>query len=719
MKATETHLLTFLQVAKQFVIPIYQRTYSWKKSQCQQLWDDIIKVAQDDTIPSHFIGSIVYIEKGISNISRISQVLVIDGQQRLTTLSLLLAALGQNMDNKENMNITKKQLCNYYLFNDLEIGDKKNKLILTQSDRDTLICILEEKELPNNFSKNIVNNFQYFEKLILTSNIDLNLLYKGLQKLVIVDISLDANHDNPQLIFESLNSTGLELSQADLIRNYMLIGLDQEKQKEIYEKYWYKMENLFGHSEGIQYFDNFMRDYLTIKTRKVSNIKNVYVDFKKYSMNFNGTSEDLISEIYEFSKLYSKLAFENEDDEQIQRLIHNINTLKTDVAYPFLLQVLADFKSNLISKDELYEIFLMIESFVFRRAICGIPTNALNKLFPSLLSNIDKESYVQSIKLFFNLSGKNYVFPTDSDFQRAFCSKNIYEFRNKKYLLEKLENHNTEKEFRYVGDYTIEHVMPQNENLSEEWKKDLGSNWKQIHEDYLHTIGNITLTGYNPELSDKSFMEKRDMNGGFARSPLSLNSSLSNLDTWNESEIKKRAINLSKLACLIWEFPVVDSTLLETHQEEYLDGEEDGTRIIWDDKLRFASSETRTLVSGLIAKSNEKLDFKMSNTPFAEKMSFYIQEPFEAKNRFAILSCGKNTSNISFRVDPSTFKFEGEKIKSPNWYFNNGTERRIKLTEEDIPLILQCLEHSFSATVQYSKKRRNAAKKAWKTRINT
>lgn len=309
--------MPFLQVTKQFIIPIYQRTYSWNEKQCKQLWDDVVRVAKDDEIPSHFIGSIVYIEK-LSNMSQIPKALVIDGQQRLTTLSLLLVGLREILKNNGIDEIKQQEIDQQYLFNHFKSGEEKHKLILTQSDRDTLLCLLEQRDLPEVYSKNIVQNLQYFQNKILESNIDLNVLYHGIAKLVIVEISLD-NNNNPQLIFESLNSTGLDLSKSDLIRNYILIGLDHEKQKEIYNNYWYKIEGYFRYSERMESFDNFMRDYLTIKTKKTPHIRDVYPAFKKYSLGFVESPEKLVSDIFEFSKLYSKLVFEKEDDEKLKK----------------------------------------------------------------------------------------------------------------------------------------------------------------------------------------------------------------------------------------------------------------------------------------------------------------------------------------------------------------------------------------------------------------
>jgi uncharacterized protein with ParB-like and HNH nuclease domain len=298
MKATETKFLDFLKGPRQFIIPIYQRNYSWTLKQCQQFWDDVLQAATDDNVSGHFVGSIVYIEKGLYQISSVPQLLVIDGQQRLTTLTLLISALGCAIKQKgDGVEITQKKLNNYYLFNTEEENDLFYKLLLTRSDKHTLINLLEGKELQDTASKRITENYKFFEEQINKVDIDLMTLYLGISKLIIVDIALDREHDNPQLIFESLNSTGLELSQADLIRNYVLMGLEPKQQESLYNDFWYPMEQSFGQSNYVAQFDRFMRDYLTVKTGRIPNIRGVYEEFKTYDRgNNSGSIQDIVTE---------------------------------------------------------------------------------------------------------------------------------------------------------------------------------------------------------------------------------------------------------------------------------------------------------------------------------------------------------------------------------------------------------------------------------------
>ncbi|MGL5875320.1 MAG: DUF262 domain-containing protein [Xenococcaceae cyanobacterium] len=560
MKATEINLLEFLREPKQFVIPIYQRTYSWTVKQCQQLWNDIVRVAEDETKSGHFLGSVVYIKHGLFHVASLSELLVIDGQQRLTTIFLLLKALGNAIEGSEQkINITRQKIDNYFLFNTEEEGKARYKLFLTQSDRETFINLIEDRELINDSSQRIQENYSFFTNQINKNSLALNRLYLGISKLIIVDISLDGEQDNPQLIFESLNSTGLDLSQADLIRNYILINLKPNQQTKIYQNYWYPMEKNFGQIGYTEQFDNFMRYYLTVKSKSgnLPNIRDIYHDFKNYVQKHSDVSiEEIVKDIDRYSKYFVCLAFDREKDKNLKSIIADINTLKVDVAYPFLLEVYDDYKNSLINKEEFSEILKIVEIYAFRRAICGIPTNSMNKTFASLSRAIRKNDYLRSVKVAFKNMYSYKRFPDDEEFRRELVVKDIYNFRNRNYLLRKLENYNHAKELVDIENYSIEHIMPQNSNLSLQWQKDLGEDWQAIQSKYLHTIGNLTLTGYNSELSDKSFTEKCNMDNGFANSPLFLNQNLAKLTAWNETEIKNRAEYLAKIAVEVWSFPL-------------------------------------------------------------------------------------------------------------------------------------------------------------------
>jgi len=384
--------------------------------------------------------------------------------------------------------------------------------------------------------------------------------------LIIVDIALNREHDNPQLIFESLNSTGLELSQADLIRNYVLMGLEPKQQEELYNDYWYPMERSFGQTDYTAQFDRFMRDYLTVKTGNIPNIRAVYEAFKTHAhRSISGPVQDIVANIYQYSKYFVHMALENEEDRELREIFSDINILKMHVAYPLFLELYDDYSHERLSREDLISILKLVESYVFRRAVCGIPTNSLNKTFATLSRELDKEQYLESFMATLLLKDAYRRFPNDEEFIRELSAKDLYNFRSRNYWLRKLENHNW-KERVNVEEYTIEHIMPQNENLSTIWQQELGKNWKEIHTKYLHTLGNLTLTGYNPEMSDRPFIEKRDMKGGFADSAIRLNKELLKVEHWNEEAIKKRAEMLAGLATQVWTYPQLETDVVERYR---------------------------------------------------------------------------------------------------------------------------------------------------------
>ncbi len=569
MKATEANLLEFIRKSSQFSIPIYQRIYSWTENECERLWDDIMTTGSKN-IPSHFIGSIMYIEKGLYHISNSDPLLVIDGQQRLTTVSLLLEALARKIDDKKIIDgFSKRKIKEYYLTNPLEDGDRKYKLLLSQNDRSTYISIIEQNEYPEEYSLRIKRIFEYFkDKINALSEDEIKNLWNGLLKLFIVDISLDRDHDNPQLIFESMNSTGKDLSQADLIRNFMLMRLDVEIQKKLYEYYWHPMEVEFGQEAYTTYFDSFMRHYLTMKTGTIPRIDEVYEEFKKYFHNQqNIDNEKELKELKKYAVYFCAMALDKEEEKELKEAFSDLRDLKVDVSFPFLLELYNDYKENILSKENFIEIIRLIESYVFRRAICGIPTNSLNKTFASFSKSIRKEKYLESVKAHFNLMTSYRRFPNDEEFATELKYRDLYNFRSRSYWLRRLENFDR-KERVNVNEYTIEHILPQNTNLNQEWIDALGQDWQKIQEKYVHTLGNLTLTGYNTEYSDKFFTKKRDMKGGFKESPLKLNRGLANLDTWNEETILQRAENLSREALKVWKHPTLDQNIIDEYRRK-------------------------------------------------------------------------------------------------------------------------------------------------------
>jgi len=564
LKAQDLQFTQLIQGAKQFIIPIFQRTYSWEQSHCEQLWNDIVRVGSHSDLDSHFIGSAVYIPEQETS-AAISRWLVIDGQQRITTITLLLLALMRRLA-KEQLDapVSAAEVEDYYLRNRYGKGELSYKMLLTKTDMDTLIALLDGKNEPENASRRIMKNFEFFTGKI--ADADLDMVYTGIQKLMIVDVRLQQGIDNPQMIFESMNSTGKALTQADLIRNFVLMGLPHERQTILYNDYWRPMENLFGAESYNTHFDEFMRFFLVIHTGNYRIKKDeVYAEFKAYSRKFD--TEILLKNLLEFAGYYCCIALGKEKDPELATTFKDIRELRADVCYPLLMEVYRDYSSKLITKNEFVEINALVESYVFRRAVCDIPTNSLRQTFATFNRRLKKDRYVESVKAAFILQPSYRRFPQDDEFERQLRVRNLYAFNRRSYWLRRFENFGR-KERVTVQDYTIEHIMPQNENLNNTWKQTLGDDWKRIHEQYLHTLGNLTLTGYNSEYSDRSFAEKRDMEGGFKESPLKLNKGLGTCAEWNEDAIKDRAVKLAKKAIDIWKAPVLDDELLEVYKEK-------------------------------------------------------------------------------------------------------------------------------------------------------
>jgi uncharacterized protein with ParB-like and HNH nuclease domain/predicted transport protein len=569
MKATEARLLDLLKKSPQFVIPIYQRTYSWTEKECRQLWDDIVRTGGNDSISVHFIGSIVYIETGLSQVTHQSPLLVIDGQQRLTTVTLLIAALANALGDTEPVDgFSPRKLRHYYLLNPEETGERHYKLLLSQTDKTSLMAIVAGTEQPKEKSLKVTQNFQFFEELIANRKGEFVAVCNGLAKLVVVDVALNRDQDNPQLIFESMNSTGRELSQADLIRNFILMGLEPELQTHLYEQFWRPMEVDFGQDAYEKHFDGFMRHYLTVKTSDIPNVNAVYEAFKTYARSPKvaqaGVAE-LVKDIRDFSRYFCAMALGAEADADLRLAFHDLRELKVDVAYPYLLELYSDYAKEILSASDFLAVVRLVEAYVFRRAICSIPTNSLNKTFATFTKSIKKDQYLESVRAHFLLLPSYRRFPSDEEFRRDLHTRDLYNFRSRSYWLRRLENHGR-KERVPVDEYTIEHILPQNENLSAAWKAALGPEWERVQKTWLHTLGNLTLTGYNSEYSDRPFAEKRDMSGGFKESPLKLNASLGQLDEWNEEAIITRAGRLADMALQVWSAPSLAQEVLTSYR---------------------------------------------------------------------------------------------------------------------------------------------------------
>ncbi|WRB50747.1 DUF262 and DUF1524 domain-containing protein [Helicobacter pylori] len=679
MKADATTLLKFIEdnQKNQLVIPIYQRLYSWEKEQCKQLWDDTIKIGGDDKMDGHFIGSILYLDSTYSTDH--NELLIIDGQQRLTTITLLLTALRDHWSDE----VKHKEIENHYLINSDKDGDKKFRLILSESDKDTLLSLIDkDRRKPSEPSSKIVENFKLFEEWISQNTNKLETIFKGLEKLMIVGIALKKGKDDPQLIFESMNSKGIELTQTDLIRNYIVMETEIEKQEYFYNKYWRAMEEEFKQNKKL--FDRFVRHYLTIKTREVPNINKVYAALKDYRQKEGIGIEDLLKDLQKYCGYFCQIVFKKETNKDLNKALGFLVDLEMDVIYPLLLELYSDYNDGVLSKADFRRSIALIESYLFRRAVCGLGTNSLNKVFPSFTKHIQKDEYFKSLEAHFGYLTNNQRFPNNDEFKKLFITIDFYHFKKREYFFERLENFER-KERVYTHEYTTEHIMPQ--TLKEEWERDLGENFQEIHNKYLHTIGNLTKTGYNTEYSNKSFQEKQGMEEGFKDSPLRLNQSLRDLESFGEEEIKKRANDLADLALKIWTYPKLDAETLEKCKPK----KDKKEKKVYDLNSYNFGSHSRELFD-ILSKEIKALDERITES----FMKAYIAYKF--KTNFVDIVV--QTKDLKLYLNMKFNELQDEKnlaSDATNKHHNGNGDIEVKLeTKENIPyclgLIKQALE---------------------------
>ena len=691
MKATEANFLGFLKRSPQFVIPIYQRTYSWTERECGQLWEDILRTGGSDAIPAHFTGSIVYIEKGLYQVTSQSSLLVIDGQQRLTTVMLILEALGRHVGDGEPVDgFSAKKLRSYYLLNPLEEGERGFKLLLTQTDKQSLLALMQQKPEPTESSLRISQNLAFFQEQVRSLKATgLALLCKGLAKLTIVDIALSRDQDNPQLIFESMNSTGRELSQADLIRNFILMGLEPTHQTRLYEEHWRPMEIAFGQEAYGTHFDGFMRHYLTFKTGEIPNVRAVYEAFKGHARPPEVAAagvDALVADVHTYAGYYCAMALDKEDDIELASAFRDLRELKVDVAFPFLLELYDDYVQGRIPKEDFVQAVRLVEAYVFRRAVCAIPTNSLNKTFASFGRALRKDRYIQSVQAHLLTLPSYRRFPGNEEFRRELSARDLYNFPRRSYWLRRLQNQGR-KERVPVDEYTIEHIMPQNENLSAAWREALGPEWKQVHERWLHTLGNLTLTGYNSEYSDRPFCEKRDMQGGFKESPLRLNERLGALDTWNEDTIQERAEQLAAKAVHVWTPPALPAEVLAALRAKT----QSAAGYTLDDHPHLAPNSPMRLVFETFRKAVLALDSCISE----EVLKLYVA--YKAETNFVDVVPQKSRLRLSLNLkyhelhDP---RGTAKDVTNLGRWGNGDAEVQLN-TLEELPYVMGLMRQAF------------------------
>jgi uncharacterized protein with ParB-like and HNH nuclease domain/predicted transport protein len=569
MNAQDLPLTQLLDGAKQFIVPIFQRDYSWGTKHCQQLWNDILRVGGDPAVRAHFLGSVVYIAAE-DNQAAIPRWLVIDGQQRLTTVTLLLTALRDHLKahpSHDDALPSAEEIEDRFLRNRHGRGDRRSKLMLRRADNEALSALLGGQALAETAAETIRENYAFFKDRLVET--DVAQVYAGIAKLVIVDVSLTRGHDDPQMIFESLNSTGLDLTQADLIRNFVLMRLDDELQTRLYDEYWRPIEVDFGNRYRSE-FDKFCRDFLVLKLRPSKQLRadEIYYQFRNYFLaeTASHSVEQVLAELRRFAGYYVRFSLGREADSQFAAASARLRAL-VEVASPVMLRLHdCHARTGAFDSRAFGEAIELLESYVFRRSACDMQTRNLYQIFASIAYKVRDNAPLQSLKVALFRGGRKRRFPSDTEFRDALETRDVYAMRSCAYLLDRLENDSKEKIDTKA--FTIEHVLPQNENLPPAWREMLGEDWKLIQETWLHRLGNLTLTGYNTEYSDRAFDEKRSMAKGFNDSPLRLNRFIREQPRWTAAQIEIRGKALAQQAVKIWPGLSVDMDAVRAAEME-------------------------------------------------------------------------------------------------------------------------------------------------------
>lgn len=580
MKANMAPFLSLLGASTvQYVIPVYQRTYAWEEDDCRTLWDDIVRAGRQNK--PYFIGSVLHVPEGASTITGMKKHLLIDGQQRMTTLTLLLESFIEYLEEYPARaafltDIKVSGLRKNYLYNDDDYnGDARYKLSLSRENKDTLYAIVARTALPEEASPRLVNNLGSFRKWMRGKAFDPKQLWSGLLNLQVIDTELTTGVDDAQLIFESMNSKGRLLSPTDLIRNYVLMSLPEKDQAYLFETYWKPLQDAFKNTQWSDYeFNAFMWYWLWIKVpeRKPAEDE-VYNEFKRFKQDdYDGSTEDLLRELVGFAKHYADMFLGREKSPALKAVFERINSLKVKQIKPLMMVLYDRVDAGKLDIEAFSRLCSVFESYLFRRAVVGRFTTGLNNYFAGVYRDLDKqqdiELYVTAMLLAHD-KGMTAYFPTDAHFREALVTRDCYNrFTKRGYLLERLENSQHPKQPIEVGtEYQIEHIMPQSIEDKVEWQTMLGDAWQTIHEELYNNLGNLTLTGANSELSNKSFDEKlNDPRYGFKKSPYALNDYVKEQTEWTDVQIKKRAESLADMACAIWKYPSVDQGVIDRYK---------------------------------------------------------------------------------------------------------------------------------------------------------
>ncbi len=574
MKGDAQPLIKFFDGSdKRFIIPLYQRNYDWKEDNCKQLFQDLLSLHHSHR-QSHFFGSIVSsIESGTEDRY------IIDGQQRITTVSLLLIAMVNAQKEKLIQSVDPRlveKIFKRYLVDEYQEDERKVKLKPIKKDMQAFDALLYKQKDQYIKESNVTRNYDFFFDQVIHCGLTVDELFDSIKKLEVINIRLDEN-DDPQLIFESLNSTGLDLSEADKIRNYLLMSLVPSEQDHLYNLYWNPIEEFTKYEPS-----SFVRDYLTMKQGKIGRIDKIYFIFKEYAESLQGSRSDLLEDMHHYAKIYSQIDSCLIGSDKLNQKLRQLRTLDSYIAYPFFMAFFDYAQKESLTEDEKYKVVDVVEAYWARRIICNMPSNALNKVFATLhkdvLNLLDKAEmethplYTDALTFILLKKGRSAAFPTDEEVKGDFVSRQVYKMpiNARTFLLERLENRDNKERHDVVKDLTdktitIEHIMPQ--TLSEKWKQALGDDWERIHQQYLHTMANLTLTGYNSQYSNLSFVEKRDMKKGFKDSAFRLNNFVKACSEWTEVELKQRQQELLDVFMHLWPMPTTPFVLAKQEVE--------------------------------------------------------------------------------------------------------------------------------------------------------
>lgn len=664
---------------KQYCIPVFQRDYAWTEEQCTKLFEDIVMAYKKDR--PHFCGSFVYAP--LSSKKHIDSYIIIDGQQRFTTLYILIKALADSADNDRDKEALQRYFYNEDKFDRYGLDEKsKLKLKPVKTDNDQLLLLMSGKIEQMDKSRRgiIYHNYMLFMQLIKSfleesSANSVLMINDGIEKLICADIRLDTD-DNAQEIFERINSTGIKLGLADLIRNYILMtDTDQER---LYEEYWLTVQNLLPD----KLLDNFFIDYLNMKSDGFVKESEAYKSFKQVYVEGKYDNEKMLQEILHYAKQYYVFCYGSSDfGAEVNKALAGLRKLKQTTVYLFLFRVFDDYENGIINKNELARVLKMLLSYSIRRLVCEIGSNTLRGLYKTLYGRVfeqkeNKNTYYDSLVSFFLQQTSKNTIPSDNEFVTALQEKNLYS-KNAlcKYLLCAIENQG--KETLDTENLSIEHIMPQNKNLSMSWQKMLGENWQSVHEKYLHTLGNLTLTGYNSELGDKPFEKKKEKLEETITHIAVLYSDVKDKSEWNSVNMEKRAKRLAEIILKLFpiEQPKTKIEFTDPHYKLYTLANPDDATYKTVNYFEFLGERVNVSSFAEMVRSIAQILYDMDNsiiddmakkheplpewtTPAFSYEEDGVRNPFKLRNCNIYISTGYSASACIFFIRGLMKKYE-------------------------------------------------------------